>query len=78
MSIHMGNAVVILAALLIGGVEGGTAGALGMTIGDLLDPVYLVYAPKTFISKLLIGIICGLVAHKAFYLAYLLDKKKAG
>lgn len=74
-SIHMGNAVVILAALLIGGVEGGTAGALGMTIGDLLDPVYLVYAPKTFICKLLIGIICGLVAHKVFHLTDLFDKK---
>ena len=74
-SVHMGNAVVILAALLIGGMEGGTAGALGMTIGDLLDPVYLIYAPKTFICKLLIGIICGFVAHKIFNLTYLIDKK---
>lgn len=74
-SIHMGNAVVVLAALLIGGIEGGTAGALGMTIGDLLDPVYIVYAPKTFFCKLLIGMICGFVAHKIFKIGFLTDRK---
>lgn len=74
-SIHMGNAVVILAALLIGGLAGGTAGALGMTIGDLLDPVYIIYAPKTFVCKLFIGIICGAVAHKVFKLSELTGKK---
>ena len=39
-------------------------GAIGMTIGDLLDPVYVVYAPKTFILKFCIGLIAGLIAHK--------------
>ena len=37
---------------------------IGMTIGDLLDPVYVVYAPKTFILKFCIGLIAGLIAHK--------------
>ena len=46
-SIHLGNAVCVLGALLLGGVYGGLGGAIGMTIGDLLDPVYIVYAPKT-------------------------------
>ena len=36
-SFHLGNAVVVLAALLLGGVYGGIGGAIGMTIGDLLD-----------------------------------------
>lgn len=63
-SIHLGNAVCVLGALLVGGVYGGIGGALGMTIGDLLDPVYIVYAPKTFILKLCIGLITGLVAHR--------------
>lgn len=63
-SIHFGNAVVVLAALILGGPLGGLAGSIGMTIGDLLDPVYIIYAPKTFILKLLIGIITGLVAHR--------------
>ena len=35
-----------------------------MTIGDLFDPVYVVYAPKTFILKLCIGLITGFVAHR--------------
>ena len=40
-SLHLGNAVCVLGALLLGGVYGGLGGAIGMTIGDLLDPVYL-------------------------------------
>ena len=40
-SFHLGNAVVVLAALLLGGVYGGIGGAIGMTIGDLLDPIYI-------------------------------------
>ncbi len=63
-SIHLGNAVCVLGALLIGGVYGGLGGAIGMTIGDLLDPIYIVYAPKTFILKFFIGFITGLIAHK--------------
>lgn len=62
-SIHLGNAVCVLGALLLGGVYGGLGGAIGMTIGDLFDPVYVVYAPKTFILKLGIGLITGLLAH---------------
>ncbi len=63
-SIHLGNAVCVLGALLVGGFYGGLGGAIGMTIGDLLDPVYIVYAPKTFICKLCIGLIAGFVAHR--------------
>ena len=46
-SIHLGNAVCVLGALIMGGLYGGLGGAIGMTIGDLLDPVYIIYAPKT-------------------------------
>lgn len=63
-SIHLGNAVCVLGALLLGGPYGGLAGAIGMTIGDLFDPVYVIYAPKTFVLKLCIGLITGLLAHK--------------
>ncbi len=62
-SIHIGNAFCVLAALLLGGGYGGLAGAVGMTIADLMDPVYIVGAPKTFVLKLCIGLITGLVAH---------------
>lgn len=63
-SIHLGNAICVLGALLLGGIRGGIGGAIGMTIGDLLDPVYVVSAPKTFILKFCIGLITGLIAHK--------------
>ena len=58
-SLHLGNAVCVLGALLLGGVYGGIGGAIG-----ILDPIYIVYAPKTFILKFCIGLITGLVAHK--------------
>lgn len=63
-SIHLGNAVCVLGALILGGAWGGIGGALGMTIGDLFDPVYIVYAPKTFILKLCIGLVTGFIAHR--------------
>ena len=62
-SLHVGNAFCVLAVLLLGGWYGGLAGAIGMTIADLLDPVYVLVAPKTFVLKLCIGLITGLVAH---------------
>ena len=63
-ALHVGNAFCVLAALLLGGGYGGLAGALGMTIADLLDPAYITIAPKTFLLKLCIGLISGFVAHR--------------
>jgi uncharacterized membrane protein len=63
-ALHVGNAFCVLAALLLGGVYGGLAGSLGMTIADLLDPVYITSAPKTFVLKFCIGLISGFVAHR--------------
>lgn len=63
-ALHIGNAFCVLAALLLGGGYGGLAGSLGMTIADLLDPVYITSAPKTFVLKLCIGLISGFVAHR--------------
>ncbi|MBO5056208.1 MAG: ECF transporter S component [Lachnospiraceae bacterium] len=75
-SIHLGNAVCVLGALLLGGFYGGLGGAIGMTIGDLLDPVYIAYAPKTFILKLCIGLITGLIAHKIGKITVEKDEQK--
>lgn len=75
-SIHLGNAVCVLGALLLGGFWGGLGGAIGMTIGDLLDPVYVVYAPKTFLLKLCIGLITGLIAHRIGKITQETDHKK--
>ena len=64
---HLGNVFCVLAALFLGGFWGGMAGAVGMTIADLTT-AYVTSAPKTFVLKLGIGLIVGLVAHKAFHL----------
>jgi len=74
-SIHIGNAFCVLAALLLGGVYGGLAGAVGITIADIMDPVYILGAPKTFVLKLCIGLIVGLVAHRAAKINESTDKK---
>lgn len=69
-SFHLGNTFCVLASLLLGGVSGGVAGAIGMGIGDLLDPSYVIVAPKTIILKLGIGIITGFVAHRLFHIQH--------
>ena len=75
-SIHLGNAVCVLGALLLGGIYGGIGGAIGMTIGDLFDPVYVMTAPKTFLLKLCIGLITGLIAHRIGHLSTETDNRK--
>lgn len=74
-SLHIGNAFCVLGALLLGGWYGGLAGAIGMTIADIMDPVYITVAPKTFVLKLCIGLITGLVAHKYAKINESTDKK---
>lgn len=75
-SIHLGNAVCVVGALILGGLYGGIGGAIGMTIGDLFDPIYVVYAPKTFLLKLCIGLITGLIAHRLGHITHTNDRKK--
>ena len=74
-SLHIGNAFCVLGALLLGGWYGGIAGAVGMSIADIMDPVYITVAPKTFVLKLCIGLIAGLVAHKIAKINESDDKK---
>lgn len=74
-ALHIGNAFCVLAALLLGGTYGGLAGAIGMTIADLLDPTYVTSAPKTFILKFCIGFIAGFIAHKIAHISTKNDSK---
>lgn len=67
-AIHFGNTFCVLAALMLGGWAGGLAGAIGMGIGDLFNPLYVTYFPKTFILKLGIGLTTGLLARKVFHI----------
>lgn len=65
-SFHLGNVMCVVAALLLGGVTGGLVGAIGMGIGDILDPLYIMIAPKTIILKMMIGLVVGAFSHKIF------------
>ena len=58
-SFHLGNTFTALTALLLDGVSGGLAGAIGLALADIL---------ATFVLKFIIGITCGTVAHKVFKL----------
>ncbi len=65
-AIHLGNTFVVLGALLLGG-WGGVAGALGLTMADLTSG-YLTSAPKTFLLKLVIGLVTCLISRKVFHI----------
>lgn len=60
--VHLGNFVMIMAALLLGGIEGGIVGSFGMGLYDL---IYYSNKPstiiRTFVLKFLIGFIVGYV-----------------
>ena len=75
-SVHLGNAFVVLGSLLLGPLYGGLGGAIGLTIGDLIDPVYIVEAPVTFVVKLLLGVIAGLIAHRLGHISTQQNQRK--
>ena len=66
-SFHLGNTFTALTALMLDGVSGGLAGAIGLALADIMagDPGYAI---TTFILKFIIGIVCGVFAHKVFKL----------
>ena len=53
--------------MLLDGVSGGLAGAIGLSLADLVagDPGY---ALTTFLLKMIIGLVCGGVAHRLCHL----------
>lgn len=64
-SFHLGNTFTALTALLLDGVSGGLAGAIGLALADVMagDPGYAV---TTFILKFIIGLVCGWTAAHVF------------
>lgn len=60
--IHFGNSMCLLAGLLFGGLNGGLASGIGAGLYDLFDPVYIVSAPFTFLSKFAMGFVTGTLA----------------
>ena len=60
--IHFGK------AYLLGGLYGGLSGAVGLSIADLTGG-YAESAPRTFITKLVIGLIAGWIAHRIAHIS---------
>mgnify|MGYP002797670512 FL=1 len=75
-SFHLGNTFTALTAMLLDGVSGGLAGAIGLALADVIagDPGY---AFTTFILKFIIGVVCGVTAHRILHLRHHKNDGKA-
>lgn len=60
--IHLGNAMLFVAAIVFGGKKGAIAGAFGMGLFDLLSE-WAIWAPATFIIRGVMGYIIGTMAN---------------
>lgn len=59
--IHLGTAMLFIVSIVFGGKKGAIAGAIGMTIFDLLGG-WILWAPCTFVVKGLMAYIVGSIA----------------
>lgn len=64
-SFHLGNTFTALTAMLLDGVSGGLAGAIGLSMADIVAGD-IGYAVSTFVLKFIIGLVCGFFAHRVF------------
>lgn len=60
--VHLGNAMLFVAAIVFGGKKGAIAGAFGMGLFDLLSE-WAIWAPATFIIRGIMGYIIGTMAN---------------
>lgn len=62
--INLGDCVIILCAVLMGGSSAAFAGSVGSALADITYPGGIIFAPFTFIVKGLEGFIAGKIANK--------------
>jgi uncharacterized membrane protein len=72
---HLGNTFAALGGLLLGGVYGGLAAGIGLSLADLTSGMPI-YAVSTIFLKLIIGLVTGLVGRKIGKINELTDTKK--
>lgn len=60
--IHLGNIALFIIAIVYGKKNGAIAAAFGMTIFDLFAG-YTMWAPATFVIRLVMGYFVGVIAH---------------
>jgi uncharacterized membrane protein len=70
--IHLGNFVMIIAALLLGGLEGGFVGSFGM---GLYDVIYYTQKPTTIFRTLILKFLIGFIVGSLFRLIIKKDLK---
>ncbi|MBE6020571.1 MAG: ECF transporter S component [Firmicutes bacterium] len=63
--VHLGDTVLILSVLILGKKKGALAGALGQAAADILGG-YAIFAPATFVAKILMGLLIGVAVEKMF------------
>lgn len=73
--IYVGHTVILLAGLLLGSKYGGFAGAIGLSLADILAG-YVMSAPPTFVAKFIIGFACGFLAHNVMNISRVTDSKR--
>ncbi len=56
--VHFGDTILFLSVMILGKKNGAIAGALGQALADVLGG-YAVFAPVTFVAKLLMGVLIG-------------------
>ena len=61
--IHLGNLIVVIAALLFGGPVGGISGSIGMGLYDIINGYDIWSITRTIILKLVMGLIVGFIYH---------------
>lgn len=70
--INLGDCVIILCAVLMGGQSAGFAGAVGSALADITYPGGIIFAPFTFIVKGLEGFIAGKIAKKDSFVSIII------
>ena len=61
--IKTSNIFCLLAGMLFGGFYGGLAAGIGSMLFDLMDPLYIRYAPFTLVFFFAMAFICGCVSN---------------
>lgn len=60
--VHLGDSVIFVTAILLGTRQAAISGAIGMTMFDAFSP-YAAWAPYTFVIKLGMALLVGLIAN---------------
>lgn len=63
-AIHLGNIFCLLSGFLLGGVSGGLSAGIGSALYDLTNPLYVAGSPITFITKFIMGYLCGVISNR--------------